>query len=136
MQGTHNQENHGNPAPSIPTSRLERLLRERVLRRSSKSSQSLEEPRDSNGDLDTTGNSNDLLLSNGDRVNQDEGFSEGGVCDKSLNDGIEKQDVRVPKQRLLVVANRLPVSATRKGDDSWKLEISVGGLVSALLGKN
>eukprot|EP00252_Welwitschia_mirabilis_P016505 TRINITY_DN36399_c0_g1_i1.p1 TRINITY_DN36399_c0_g1~~TRINITY_DN36399_c0_g1_i1.p1 ORF type:complete len:196 (-),score=36.22 TRINITY_DN36399_c0_g1_i1:34-621(-) len=41
---------------------------------------------------------------------------------------------RPPKQRLLVVANRLPVSATRGKDNSWKLEISAGGLVSALLG--
>lgn len=137
MQGTHNLENHGSPVPSIPTSRLERLLRERVLRRSSKSSQSLEEPRDSNGDLDIPGgNSNDVYVSDGVRVHQDEDISEGVVFEKSLNDGSEKQDVRVPKQRLLVVANRLPVSATRKGDDSWKLEISVGGLVSALLGKN
>ncbi|XP_057540314.1 alpha,alpha-trehalose-phosphate synthase [UDP-forming] 1-like [Amaranthus tricolor] len=39
-----------------------------------------------------------------------------------------------PTQRLLVVANRLPVSAVRKGEDSWSLEISAGGLVSALLG--
>ncbi|KAJ6830371.1 alpha,alpha-trehalose-phosphate synthase [UDP-forming] 1 [Iris pallida] len=38
------------------------------------------------------------------------------------------------KQRLLVVANRLPVSAVRKGEDSWSLDISAGGLVSALLG--
>lgn len=38
------------------------------------------------------------------------------------------------RQRLLVVANRLPVSAVRSGEDSWSLEISAGGLVSALLG--
>ncbi|KAI5077540.1 hypothetical protein GOP47_0007364 [Adiantum capillus-veneris] len=37
------------------------------------------------------------------------------------------------RQRLLVVANRLPVSATRKGNN-WSLEVSAGGLVSALLG--
>ncbi|XP_062105953.1 alpha,alpha-trehalose-phosphate synthase [UDP-forming] 1-like isoform X2 [Humulus lupulus] len=34
---------------------------------------------------------------------------------------------------VLVVANRLPVSAVRKGEDVWHLEISAGGLVSALL---
>jgi len=50
-------------------------------------------------------------------------------------DGYERQDQRLPKQRLLVVANRLPVSAVRQGKDSWQLEISVGGLVSALLGR-
>ena len=37
-------------------------------------------------------------------------------------------------QRLLVVANRLPVSAIRTGEDSWSMEMSAGGLVSALLG--
>lgn len=107
-----------------------------MLRRSNKSYQSLEESRDSNGDLDISGNSNDLYLSDGDRGYQDEDFFEGNALVKHLTDGSEKQDVRVPKQRLLVVANRLPVSAIRKDDDSWGLEISVGGLVSALLGKN
>ncbi|GLJ53773.1 hypothetical protein SUGI_1147650 [Cryptomeria japonica] len=38
------------------------------------------------------------------------------------------------KHRLLVVANRLPVSATRTGTHSWSLELNAGGLVSALLG--
>lgn len=108
-----------------------------MLRRSSKSYHSLEESRDSNGDLDVYGNSNDLYLSDGDKgYYQDEDMFEGNAFGKHLTDGVEKQDVRVPKQRLLVVANRLPVSAIRKDDDSWGLEISVGGLVSALLGKN
>jgi trehalose 6-phosphate synthase/phosphatase len=40
------------------------------------------------------------------------------------------------KQRLLVVANRLPVSANRRGEDQWSLKISDGGLVSALLGNS
>ncbi|XVF35056.1 hypothetical protein REPUB_Repub18cG0112000 [Reevesia pubescens] len=35
---------------------------------------------------------------------------------------------------MLVVASRLPVSAVRRGEDSWSLEISGGGLVTALLG--
>jgi hypothetical protein len=39
-----------------------------------------------------------------------------------------------PRQRLLVVANRLPVSAKKRPDGAWSLEISAGGLVSALLG--
>ncbi|KAK4255956.1 hypothetical protein QN277_008880 [Acacia crassicarpa] len=38
------------------------------------------------------------------------------------------------RQRLLVVANRLPVSAVRTSEDSWSMEMSAGGLVSALLG--
>lgn len=39
------------------------------------------------------------------------------------------------RPRLLVVANRLPVSAKRTGKNSWSLEMSPGGLVSGLLGK-
>ncbi|XP_028783953.1 alpha,alpha-trehalose-phosphate synthase [UDP-forming] 1-like, partial [Neltuma alba] len=38
------------------------------------------------------------------------------------------------RQRLLVVANRLPVSAVRTSEDSWSMEMSAGGLVRALLG--
>ncbi|VVA91593.1 unnamed protein product [Arabis nemorensis] len=38
------------------------------------------------------------------------------------------------RPRLLVVANRLPVSAKRTGENSWSLEMSPGGLVSGLLG--
>ena len=47
---------------------------------------------------------------------------------------MEESKSRTCRQRLLVVANRLPVSATRNGD-VWSLELSAGGLVSALLGK-
>ncbi|KAJ6423519.1 hypothetical protein OIU84_024476 [Salix udensis] len=52
----------------------------------------------------------------------------------AITQGCEKPDARPLRQRLLVVANRLPVSAVRKGEDSWSLEMSAGGLVSALLG--
>ncbi|KAM0862293.1 hypothetical protein ACQ4PT_045355 [Festuca glaucescens] len=48
--------------------------------------------------------------------------------------GFRRHGLRGMKQRLLVVANRLPVSANRRGEDQWSLEISAGGLVSALLG--
>ncbi|KAK9830458.1 hypothetical protein WJX72_011880 [[Myrmecia] bisecta] len=37
-------------------------------------------------------------------------------------------------QRLLVVANRLPVSAYKDKDGRWQLQVSAGGLVSALMG--
>ncbi|KAL1299779.1 alpha,alpha-trehalose-phosphate synthase [UDP-forming] 1 isoform X1 [Arachis ipaensis] len=56
---------------------------------------------------------------------------EGVAASKSL---CERDDGKPFRQRLLVVANRLPVSAVRRGEDSWSLEISAGGLVSALLG--
>ena len=54
---------------------------------------------------------------------------------RKTQEGCEKSDGTPIRQRLLVVANRLPVSAVRRGEDSWSLEISAGGLVSALLGK-
>ncbi|XP_024539145.1 alpha,alpha-trehalose-phosphate synthase [UDP-forming] 1-like [Selaginella moellendorffii] len=47
------------------------------------------------------------------------------------SEGIIKDEQR---QRLLVVANRLPVSAIRRSENAWALELSAGGLVSALLG--
>jgi trehalose 6-phosphate synthase/phosphatase len=37
-------------------------------------------------------------------------------------------------QRLLVVANRLPVSAYKDANGRWQLQVSAGGLVSALMG--
>jgi trehalose 6-phosphate synthase/phosphatase len=37
-------------------------------------------------------------------------------------------------QRLLVVANRLPVSAYKDRESKWRLQVSAGGLVSALMG--
>ncbi|KMZ67981.1 hypothetical protein ZOSMA_24G00010 [Zostera marina] len=53
-----------------------------------------------------------------------------------LSDGHQGDAVKPRKQQLLVVANRLPVTAHRKGEDSWSMEVTNGGLVSALLGVN
>lgn len=97
---------------------MERLLRERTLRKN-RSFQS---------------NDGDSELSRSDS------FSNDIDADFALLDEEESQERRSfsdnnCKQRLLVVANRLPVSAVRSGVDSWQLEVSVGGLVSALLGK-
>ncbi|KAL8460773.1 hypothetical protein ACS0TY_031536 [Phlomoides rotata] len=104
MESEGGSISNGNLITTLPTSRLERLLRKRVLR--------------------------------SDRGYRDDDFFEGNTSVKHPTDGCEKLDARVPKQRLLVVANRLPVSAIRKSEDSWGLEINVGGLVSALLGIN
>ncbi|CAN6164161.1 unnamed protein product [Urochloa humidicola] len=48
--------------------------------------------------------------------------------------GFRRLGLRGMNQRLLVVANRLPVSVNRRGEDKWSLEISAGGVVSVLLG--
>nr|ADD71944.1 trehalose-6-phosphate synthase [Selaginella pulvinata] len=91
-----------NLPPSLASSRVERLVRERQLRRNDDQPESVQE-------------------------------SHEQVQDHTQ----EQPDSPLTpdrQQRLLVVANRLPVSATRKGDDQWSLEVSAGGLVSALLG--
>ena len=91
----------------VPPTRLERLLRDRLLRKSSKAPYPNEATDTNRGT---------------------EPFEDKGeIC--------EKQEARPTRQRLLVVANRLPVSAIRSGEVTWSLEISAGGLVSALLGK-
>ncbi|KAI8558010.1 hypothetical protein RHMOL_Rhmol04G0055600 [Rhododendron molle] len=108
--------NKYNGNSSIPTSRLERLLRERELRKSSRASHSNEATDNNLG------------------VSHVEQYLDGALAAQTLDEGWERPD-RIPsRQRLLVVANRLPVSAVRRGEESWSLEISAGGLVSALLG--
>ncbi|KAK8692535.1 hypothetical protein V6N13_075994 [Hibiscus sabdariffa] len=123
MRGSKYNSNATGP----PRTRLERLLRERELRKFNKS-------------LNDGG---ETELSNNDPYSPDSEASSWFTDEESLenisanrcsSDGCERQDFRASKQRLLVVANRLPVSAVRRDDDSWHLEISVGGLVSALLG--
>lgn len=113
MQGN----NHS--LPLTPRSRLERLLRERELRKSSRYTQSAEDGRDG-------GKEGEQLYSDS-FINENDNEEE--VAETLFADD------RPRKQRLLVVANRLPVSAVREGVESYHLEISVGGLVSALLGK-
>ncbi|XAR68195.1 Alpha,alpha-trehalose-phosphate synthase (UDP-forming) [Bertholletia excelsa] len=101
---------NGNPA--TPTTRTGRLLRERERKRTSKACHA-NEPTEING------------FEHEQRLR---GSDDSGVS----YEGWEKPERE--RQRLLVVANRLPVSAVRRGEESWSLEISAGGLVSALLG--
>ncbi|KAF3449823.1 hypothetical protein FNV43_RR05902 [Rhamnella rubrinervis] len=125
--------NYNNCNPCTPRTRLERLLREREIRKSIRSTHSNEEARDGNRQGELFGNDTTLIEGENLGLPSEEETWEG-VGARAFFDGCEKQDGRPSKQRLLVVANRLPVSAVRKGEDSWQLEISVGGLVSALLG--
>nr|GEX50240.1 alpha,alpha-trehalose-phosphate synthase [UDP-forming] 1-like [Tanacetum cinerariifolium] len=90
---------------SVRTSRTDRLFREWELKKSFKASYSNEangneaidlEPRFSEGD---------------DFVEQ---YLEGA---SAARDGWEKPDGELFTQRLLVVANRLPVSAIRRGEE-------------------
>uniref|UniRef100_A0A2P2MBS1 alpha,alpha-trehalose-phosphate synthase (UDP-forming) n=1 Tax=Rhizophora mucronata TaxID=61149 RepID=A0A2P2MBS1_RHIMU len=126
--------NQYNGSPTHYSSRVGRLLRERELRKSSRASLSNEladnhrgaEPNEHGFPSREGHNSNNSYI---DQYLKDVAAAVGANAE-----GCDKQDVKSPPQRLLVVANRLPVSAVRRGEDSWSLELSAGGLVSALLG--
>ncbi|KAL1563789.1 threalose-6-phosphate phosphatase [Salvia divinorum] len=111
--------NKCNGNSQVLTTRIGRLLRARELKKNNRppANDSTSIP-----ELDVSRNSH---------VNVDQYSQTAG---HNFIDGSERPDGKPTKQRLLVVANRLPVSAVRRGEDSWSLEISAGGLVSALLG--
>lgn len=110
----------GNKYTSRNSTKVERLLRERELR---KFNRSFIVNEDTGESINTTGErkrENDSRLS----------------VSRLLSDGHQVENIENhSKQKLLVVANRLPITASRIGEDSWSLEVSAGGLVSALLGK-
>ena len=116
--------------------RVERLLRDRELRKINRAFQQ-----------DEAGGNGGREAESSEHLPEDCGREVGGEPDEEIVDGSlapvittgqggRRSGGRPMKQRLLVVANRLPVSAVRRGEDSWSLEISAGGLVSALLGKS
>ncbi|KAF2305366.1 hypothetical protein GH714_004299 [Hevea brasiliensis] len=118
-----NKYNTAPASPLTPKTRLERLLLNRELRKFNK----IFNPTDALADglKEAEHFANDSVSK--------EAESSGPLNEEAFLEAVDGGE-RPPKQRLLVVANRLPVSAVRKGEDSWQLEISVGGLVSALLG--
>ncbi|QCE10205.1 alpha,alpha-trehalose-phosphate synthase [UDP-forming] 1 isoform X1 [Vigna unguiculata] len=136
MVGFHSDHKAGNKFngnSNIIPDRVERLMRRRELFKSSKASLLNEAP-------DSNNNNNNVIteyFEHDPRLRED---NNSAASYERLLEGVaaavrgEREDGRPFKQRLLVVANRLPVSAIRKGEDSWSLEISAGGLVSALLG--
>lgn len=112
--------------------RHERLMQGRERRRSGRASLSFESPDNSNNYCNGVAESfeHEVRL----REENNSGASDVEQCVATARSLDERDDGKPFRQRLLVVANRLPVSAVRKGEDSWSLEISAGGLVSALLG--
>ncbi|KAK7359163.1 hypothetical protein VNO77_01111 [Canavalia gladiata] len=126
--------NNYNCIPLTPRSRLERLLREREIRKSSKNLQQPEEAREGNKEGEQFSGDSCIYENEISGIHNEEEVTETVAEARVFNDRNQRQDERPNKQRLLVVANRLPVSAVRDGVDSYHLEISVGGLVSALLG--
>ncbi|XP_024993063.1 alpha,alpha-trehalose-phosphate synthase [UDP-forming] 1-like [Cynara cardunculus var. scolymus] len=116
---------------TILRTRLERLLKERELRRSLKS---YNDDVHSNGAIDGNIEDGRTISSKTEILPTEEELVNGVAPNEAVRNGCERHDRRHSRQRLLVVANRLPVSAIRKGEACWQLEVSVGGLVSALLG--
>jgi trehalose 6-phosphate synthase/phosphatase len=136
LQTVHMPGNKYNCSPVTPRTRLERLLREREIRKSNRCFLSSEEARDCNREAEIPVNDSCSTENNNLGLPSEEEFLNGVAAARTfLADGCKRQDGRPSKQRLLVVANRLPVSAIRRGEDSWQLEFSAGGLVTALLGK-
>jgi len=133
FQSEHKAGNKYNGNSNIIPDRVERLMRRRELFKSGKALLN-EAP-------DSSNNNNNVIteyFEHDPRLREDNNNTAASY--ERLLEGVaaavrgEREDARPFKQRLLVVANRLPVSAIRKGEDSWSLEISAGGLVSALLG--
>ncbi|GLT62264.1 hypothetical protein SLA2020_349140 [Shorea laevis] len=121
----------------IPQNRVERLLKERELlreRRKGRASHSNDVTDDHRGSNPSEYDPSSTEGDNSGVSSYVEQYLEGVAAAGALAEEYERHDGRSYRQRLLVVANRLPVSAVRRGEDSWSLEISAGGLVSALLG--
>lgn len=147
--GDHNPANgfENGDAPRPTETRVGRLLKEREIRKIIKSSSHSDAVE--NGTLKTPSAINNHQTSENDLNgplrnsippsaaefngvgNFFDGISAGPAANTDRNGSPGKKPA---VQRLLVVANRLPVSAIRRGEDAWSLEISAGGLVSALLG--
>lgn len=113
----------------VQSTRVSRLLKVRELRKNNNNNNKF--PPDPNVNVNDGAEFPELDVSgNSSYVQQ---YLETAAA--AFPQGWDAVDGKPIKQRLLVVANRLPVSAVRKGEDSWSLEISAGGLVSALLGQ-
>ncbi|VFQ79157.1 unnamed protein product [Cuscuta campestris] len=131
MPGNKYVETSAVTATTTTTTRVERLLRERELRKVGKPNQ-LNDSVGCNGGIELSDRDLDQVEADDPGVPQVEQCVEGAP--RVLNEEREAGNGNPIRQRLLVVANRLPVSAVRKEDGSWALEISAGGLVTALLG--
>jgi hypothetical protein len=139
----------GVSSPSFSSSRVERLVRERQLRRSGSCNAAGDEVgklSDASslghgglgmgsgaGDRRTTPENAGSHQAAGAAAGGGEGVRGGGLENYESSGNLNEKGQHRAAQRLLVVANRLPVSAIREGD-SWDSRLSPGGLVSALLG--
>lgn len=127
--------------PSDTSLRVERLARGAAERERLRRSGSCYTPGDEvDGKCDALGGNGGMVAGGGDRAGErlataepQSSESKAGAHMDSYEGSAKEQSDR-NTQRLLVVANRLPVSATRLEGDKWDLQLSAGGLVSALLG--
>lgn len=121
-------DNKYKASSSVPSNPTEKLLRDTQL---SKESKAL-----SNEASDTESVSRISELKRlGPGTSRAENYSEGPFSFQACsNESKKSQEGRALRPQLLVVSNRLPFSAVRI-EDSWSLDISAGGPVTALLGK-
>lgn len=61
-------------------------------------------------------------------------YGEAQAAEEAQEQSVYTANSAAGTARLLVVANRLPVSAVRDAAGNWQLQVSAGGLVSALMG--
>ena len=106
------------------TTRVDRLIREREQMRRNRSFSILDDDMKS----EVSGAREDL-----DQKSTSEGENQPSVVGVDVQDKIA-QAAQASTGRLIIAANRLPVSVKKGEDGKWGLTISSGGLVSALLG--
>lgn len=125
---------HAGYPSKVPASRVDRLLQQRQLNRTRNSLQNDKSADNLRPDAFPESKANGLWDRGDGWLGRDILITDhDGHGANLLSEALDDARFIASRQRLLVVANRLPVSATRTGD-VWSLELSAGGLVSALLG--
>ncbi|KOM42696.1 hypothetical protein LR48_Vigan05g030000 [Vigna angularis] len=134
FQSDHKPGNKYNGNSNIIPDRVERLMRRRELFKSSKASLLNEAP-DSNNNNNNNNNVITEYFEHDPRLRED---NNSAASYERLLEGVaaavrgEREDGKPFKQRLLVVANRLPVSAIRKGL-TWQRVQSAAGIKPGLV---
>lgn len=116
-------------------------LVERLLLRENELRQCIVGSHLENSSTDKTGRISETLKRKRDKRLKEEGNIPDDSCverdleesalEGEISEGSQRQDV---KQRVLIVANRLPLTVVRVSEEKWSITTSSGGLVSALRG--
>lgn len=125
--------NKNKASSSVPSNPTEKLLRDTQPSKGSKASSN------EGSDTKSVSEISELQLPSMERLGPGtspaEKYPEGSFSSQECsNESKKPQEGGASRPRLLVVSNRLPFSAVRI-KDSWYLDTSAGGPVTALLGK-